>query len=194
LPPRVRDMWLLMTMRLSIISLAGMVRTLVAVGTVSDWSMFAARVLGMPRSGVTFSCSSAGAASSFDCGLGAWAGMGACLAGLAVVRATGCAPITGIGAVTGLIACVGADCDDCAAESGVYFSRIGHHSLSTELRSCLNCTYSSSTSHELAPNPPSPPTPVTWFDTLYRPLSSLKLCMRLDSGSASGRTCNSHQA
>jgi hypothetical protein len=36
LPPRVRDMWLLITMRLSIMSFAGTVRTLVAVGTVSD--------------------------------------------------------------------------------------------------------------------------------------------------------------
>ena len=36
LPPRVRDMWLLMTMRLSIISFAGIVRTLVAVGTEID--------------------------------------------------------------------------------------------------------------------------------------------------------------
>src|SRR5690606_39954922 len=102
LPPRVRDMWLLMTMRLSIISFAGMVRALVAVGTVSDWSMLAARVFGMPRSGVTLSSSPAEADSSFACGLGACAGIGACFAGLAVVRATGWAPITGMGAVTGL--------------------------------------------------------------------------------------------
>src|SRR5690606_41547844 len=108
--------------------------------------------------------------------------------------AAGGAPLTGMGAVPGLAGCWGVACPVPAAAAGVYCSRIGHHSLSTELRSCLNCSYSSSTSHELAPNPPSPPTPVTWFDTLYRPLSSLKLCMRLDSESASGRTCNSHQA
>ena len=36
LPPRVRLRWLLMTIRLSIINLAGMARTLVAVGTSSD--------------------------------------------------------------------------------------------------------------------------------------------------------------
>ena len=40
-----------MTMRLSIISFAGMVRTLVAVGTVRLASMLAARLFGMPRSG-----------------------------------------------------------------------------------------------------------------------------------------------
>jgi hypothetical protein len=42
LPPRARLRWLLMTMRLSIMSLAGMVRTLVAVGTVRLWSMLVA--------------------------------------------------------------------------------------------------------------------------------------------------------
>jgi hypothetical protein len=100
LPPRERDMWLLMTMRLSIISFAGMVRTLVAVGTVSDWSMFAARVLDMPRRGVALS-SSTDSSAVLASGFGAWAGIGAGAAGFAVVRATGCDPITGIGAVTG---------------------------------------------------------------------------------------------
>ena len=53
-----------MTMRLSIISFAGMVRTLVAVGTVSDSSMFFARVLVMPLRTVTVSSSdSAGCAA-----------------------------------------------------------------------------------------------------------------------------------
>src|SRR5579875_424961 len=55
LPPRARRRWLLMTIRLSIISFAGMVRTLVAVGIDSDASMFTARVFAMPRSGVTWS-------------------------------------------------------------------------------------------------------------------------------------------
>src|SRR5688572_30812564 len=99
LPPRVRAMWLLMTMRLSIISFAGTVRTLVAVGIVSEASMLVASVLVIPRSGVTTSSpvtrSSAGAA------FGACAGIGCGAAGRAVVRATGCAPTTGIGAVTG---------------------------------------------------------------------------------------------
>ena len=44
-----------MTMRLSIISFAGIVRTLVAVGTVSEASMFEARVFAMPRNGVATS-------------------------------------------------------------------------------------------------------------------------------------------
>ena len=55
-------MWLLITIRLSIMSFAGTVRTLVAVGTESDSSMFAARVFGMPRSGVTTSSRAAGRA------------------------------------------------------------------------------------------------------------------------------------
>src|ERR1700761_937461 len=41
LPPRARLRWLLITMRLSISSFAGMARTLVAVGMVSEASMFA---------------------------------------------------------------------------------------------------------------------------------------------------------
>jgi hypothetical protein len=103
LPPRVRAMWLLMTMRLSIISFAGIVRTLVAVGTVSDSSMLAARAFVIPRRTVTLSSSAGSAAfsASFAAGLGACAGIGAEAAGFAVVRATGCAPMTGIGAVTG---------------------------------------------------------------------------------------------
>ena len=56
-PPRVRAMWLLITIRLSIMSFAGTVRTLVAVGTVSDSSMLAASVLVMPRRTVTWSSS-----------------------------------------------------------------------------------------------------------------------------------------
>ena len=44
-----------MTMRLSIISFAGIVRTLVAVGICSDASMLVASVFAMPRSGVTVS-------------------------------------------------------------------------------------------------------------------------------------------
>ncbi len=80
--------------------LRGTLRTLVAVGTVSDSSMFAARVFGMPLSVVTRSSdASAGVAGAAT--LGAWAGIGWGAAGLAVVRATGWAPITGMGAVTG---------------------------------------------------------------------------------------------
>src|SRR3546814_18580734 len=97
LPPRVRAMWLLMTMRLSIINLAGTVRTIVAVGTVSDSSMLAASVLGMPRSGVTLSSSRASEVEARS-ETGACAGTGAGAAGLAVARATGGAPTPGTGA------------------------------------------------------------------------------------------------
>src|SRR3984893_1680543 len=49
LPPRVRLSWLLMTIRLSIISLAGMARTLVAVGRSNDMAMFFTTAAGAPR-------------------------------------------------------------------------------------------------------------------------------------------------
>jgi len=60
LPPRVRLRWLLMTIRLSIISLAGMARTLVAVGTSSDADMFLTTVAVAPRSTCTSSPSAGG--------------------------------------------------------------------------------------------------------------------------------------
>src|ERR1700748_2232576 len=49
LPPRVRARWLLMTVRLSIISFAGIARTLVAVGICSEADMFLATVAAAPR-------------------------------------------------------------------------------------------------------------------------------------------------
>src|SRR6478735_5361816 len=55
LPPRERARWLLMTTRLSMSSLGGTARTLVAVGTVSEVSMLATTRWGAPRSGVTTS-------------------------------------------------------------------------------------------------------------------------------------------
>jgi hypothetical protein len=66
-----------MTIRLSIISFAGMVRTLVAVGTVSEASMFDASVFAIPRSGVATSSwvSSWSSAASFaSAGIGCGAG------------------------------------------------------------------------------------------------------------------------
>src|SRR5919106_5667049 len=54
LPPRPRLRWLLMTMRLSISSLAGTARTLVAVGTWRLVSMLVTTRAAAPRS---FSCS-----------------------------------------------------------------------------------------------------------------------------------------
>src|SRR3954451_4246430 len=54
-PPRERARWLLMTTRLSMSSLAGTERTLVAVGTVSEVSMLATTRCGAPRRRVTWS-------------------------------------------------------------------------------------------------------------------------------------------
>src|SRR5207248_11736002 len=54
LPPRPRNRWLLITARLSVSSLAGTARTLVAVGTVSDSSMLAAIRAATPRSTTVF--------------------------------------------------------------------------------------------------------------------------------------------
>src|SRR5690242_14484122 len=78
LPPRVRFRWLLMTMRLSAISLAGTARTLVAVGTLSEASMFFAMAAAAPRScfdsGSSFF---AGSAFAFWSGSGLAAGLAA---------------------------------------------------------------------------------------------------------------------
>ena len=52
LPPRARARWLLITMRLSMSSLTGTERTLVAVGTVRLTSMFCTVRAGAPRSTV----------------------------------------------------------------------------------------------------------------------------------------------
>src|SRR5690606_14484030 len=72
LPPRARLRWLLITMRLSIMSFAGMVRTLVAVGTVRLASMFVASDLAIPRRGETWSTgSSLGVVSSAGAGFAA---------------------------------------------------------------------------------------------------------------------------
>jgi hypothetical protein len=51
LAARERLRWLLMTMRLSASSLAGTLRTLVAVGTVSELSMFCTTRAAAPLSG-----------------------------------------------------------------------------------------------------------------------------------------------
>ena len=53
LPPRLRARWLLMTMRLSMSSLAGTARTLVAVGTSREDSMFVTTRALAPRIGTS---------------------------------------------------------------------------------------------------------------------------------------------
>ena len=50
-PPRLRAKWLLMTVRLSIMSFAGIARTLVAVGTDNDASILATTRAPTPRIG-----------------------------------------------------------------------------------------------------------------------------------------------
>src|SRR3954470_23326531 len=98
LPPRARARWLLITMRLSIKSLTGTDRTLVAVGTARLASMFCAVRAGAPRRTVSFgsSLALAGAGCSGSLGTGravvGWAGR-ASARGLAAAGAVtlGCA-------------------------------------------------------------------------------------------------------
>src|SRR5882757_2541236 len=78
-PPRVRLRWLLMTMRLSAISLAGTARTLVAVGTDSEASMFFAIAAAAPR----ICLSSGSAAAGFAAAAEVAAGAGLAAAGVA---------------------------------------------------------------------------------------------------------------
>ena len=67
-PPRPRARWLLITIRLSIRSLAGIPRTLVAVGTTRLAAMFAAVLAAAPRSRT--SVTSAASASAAPAALG----------------------------------------------------------------------------------------------------------------------------
>src|ERR1700689_4867563 len=60
LPPRPLPRWLLITIRLSTSSLAGMARTLVAVGTVRLAVMFAAVRAAAPRSRTSIACCASG--------------------------------------------------------------------------------------------------------------------------------------
>src|SRR3954451_25424280 len=98
LPPRARARWLLITMRLSIKSLTGTDRTLVAVGTARLASMFCAVRAGAPRRTVSLGSSLALAGAGFSGYLGTgravvgWAGR-ASARGLAAAGAVtlGCA-------------------------------------------------------------------------------------------------------
>src|ERR1700712_1418201 len=88
LPPRERFRFELITMRLSMSSFAGMLRTLVATGMLRLASMLVASDFAGPRRGVTLSCSAA-SASALRAQPTAWAGMGCGEASFEVVRATG---------------------------------------------------------------------------------------------------------
>src|SRR5215468_6848904 len=87
LPPRPRARWLLITIRLSASSLAGTARTLVAVGTCSEASMFDTMRAATPRIGDV--CAPAGAPG---------AAAGAALAGAAAVGVGVGAAAGGVGA------------------------------------------------------------------------------------------------
>src|SRR3954452_23096521 len=94
LPPRARERWLLMTIRLSQRSLTGTERTEVAVGTDSESSMFATVRAGAPRRTVYVGWSAAadGAGSFFSLGTGRLvplAGSAALLSGRGVARGAG---------------------------------------------------------------------------------------------------------
>src|SRR5215204_3860811 len=92
LPPRARERWLLMTIRLSHSSLTGTERTLVAVGTVSEASMFCAVRAGAPRRIVYDAWSFAGVGS---------AGLDSLGTGLVVPLAGSAALASGRGLATG---------------------------------------------------------------------------------------------
>src|SRR3954449_8611056 len=95
LPPRPRRRWLLMTTRLSISSLAGMARTLVAVGTARLASMLLTTRAAAPRSGwrgVAVSAAGVGVAGAWVAGawtVGVWAGLAAGAAAFAAGAFTG---------------------------------------------------------------------------------------------------------
>ena len=142
-PPRARRKWLLMTIRLSIISFAGTVLTLVAVGTWRLASIFEARAFAMPRRGLTTSpASSTGSSSSVMMAVGevgASAGMGASLGLIEVVFAIGA--VTGEGSSPSKVGGTGvaegaASAGGVAAEPAARDSKSGHHVFSTRLGSC----------------------------------------------------------
>src|SRR6516162_6832787 len=91
-PPRPRARLLLITMRLSTRSLAGMARTLVAVGTLRLAAMFSAVRAAAPRSRTTFSCAGAAAAAGSGPGLPSGAGRAGAVGVLGGGAAAGAAP------------------------------------------------------------------------------------------------------
>ncbi len=119
LPPRPRARWLLITIRLSASSLAGMDRTLVAVGTPRLATMFSAVRAAAPRNRTTASGAAAGAAgcwAGLPSGAG-WAGRAGAAAG-AVAGAGAGAAVPGA-AACGAAACGAAPCGAACAGAGV---------------------------------------------------------------------------
>src|SRR6266851_2818270 len=107
-PPRPRARWLLITMRLSASSLAGMDRTLVAVGTVRLAAMFSAVRAAAPRSRTTWPGSGAAAAAGAGPGLLSGAGCAGAAGRAAVVACAAPAGAGRPGAATAGAAPVGA--------------------------------------------------------------------------------------
>ena len=155
-----------MTIRLSQSSLTGTDRTDVAVGTVSESSMFATVRAGAPRSTVYvgWSLAAAGAGAAFSFGTGRsvpLAGSAALLSGRGVARGAGARSVdfvtlAGAGAarsVAGWAGCAGAFAGVPLAGGPPlpgflkYAAQVG----STLPGSRVNWSYISSTSHSLAP-------------------------------------------
>src|SRR5262245_38825915 len=108
LPPRARDRWLLMTIRLSISSFTGTDRTLVAVGTVRLTSMFCTVRAEAPRSGTSSGSSLASPAVAGPASLGNGDEVGAALVDFGA-SGLGCTSVAGVVLVTCCLAGVG-DC------------------------------------------------------------------------------------
>ena len=154
-----------MTMRLSAISLAGTARTLVAVGTLSEASMFLAMAAAAPRScfdsGSSFLASAFGSAFAAGFGSALGAGFAAGFAGAADCRAADCAFWTALAdgraawpLVDGLASacCRALSALACAFCVGLKSAKKSCHAASTEEGSARNWSYISSTSHSLGPN------------------------------------------
>src|SRR6185369_5675564 len=86
LPPRPRARWLLITMRLSAMSLAGTARTLVAMGSASEASMLETIFAATPRIGVVWAPAGSAFAGSTGAGAGS-TGAGAAATGAGRVGA-----------------------------------------------------------------------------------------------------------
>ena len=104
-PPRARFKWLLITIRLSIISFAGIARTLVAVGTLKDASMLCTTRAETPRIG-----SSVDALGVTNTGTGFTTGSAGVAGCCFTSRTTGCdgATTAGVGVTTGATGATGA--------------------------------------------------------------------------------------
>src|SRR4051794_13274442 len=100
LPPRPRRRWLLTTTRLSMSSLAGIARTLVAVGTARLASMLLTTRAAAPRSGWRGN----GSAAATGCSLAAGAAAAGGSAGLAAGFAAGLGVALGAGLLGALVA------------------------------------------------------------------------------------------